>query len=478
LFVLSRGSKYTGIPFPGTLPSVATRFSSVQLLCTNYGLREEACPRELRVEISRFSQWSTALINTTRSDPWTTPVQSTSIEKTCQVIRGYIGFCSNLLLVPDGDVSLDLFLDPGKIAWFLSYLKARGAGRDQILKQVSVARKVADFLKAESMGDSALGEHVAALDMWLQRLSSQLSASMPPPEQQALPPNHTLRKWSDNTLLQSVRMIEEDLRSAGSISKRTAIFNEQAVIVGLVVGNAVPPVRLDVIKNLPHPKHRELGCLDDDCLRRAHGQRCAGNRLTVQGGDIGEVSPTGSYDGSGHGDGGVSNPLGPGTVTIHILHGKNDRRPTKSTYEVDVPLPEGDLSTCLRVHIREGRKIMTQENGEDKAKMRLFVTTRSGHAFNDVTFVQFWHKAMRDTKSDKFGIAPFPPSQARNSFVEAYTDVGGGAEPQFWEGASAIMGNTTGQWRSSYNPSRRQRAADAALGTYAEFTGRQRTMGS
>jgi hypothetical protein len=401
------------------------------------------------------------------------------------VVRGYLGFCHHLLAVPGPDLGLWVFADPGLFVWFLSYLRARKVGREQVLKQISVARKVADFLKAEARDDPDTDKHVARLDLWLQRLSAQISATMPVAEMPALPEHNKTRAWAAASLAKSLCLIREDLDVTGSISKRTAIFNEQAVVVGWVVGIAMPPMRLDFIKNVPHPKFNGMGCQDPDCLHRLGSRWCPGNRLTVHGGGLGDLSPTESEEEAEEEERERAGPsshrdcpvLAPGTVSIHVAHGKNDRRSSKSSYNVNVRVTPSDFQICLLVHVRAGRQLLTQESGDEgRSLLRLFVTTHAGRAFDDVTFNQFWHKAMRDTEAAVFGVGPFPPSQGRSSFVEAYTDLGGGAEPEFWEGAAAIMGNTTDQWRASYNPSHKQRAADATLAAYSEFSKRRRII--
>ena len=351
---------------------------------------------------------------------------------------------------------------------------------------------------------------------------------------------------------------------AGAVSKRAAILVQQAVIVGLVIGSAFPPIRLDLIKNLPHPMHAGAGCRDPDCTRLV----CLGNRLEVieglgsgdnqpsdsedVGGDLGgepisspveagqveqqpeqqpeperqpeqqpeqqpgqqqhpeqqpdqpeqqpeeqeqqqhtepgqgselrsadsttsgtrsarsdpSVLPTPSDDAMGPAVGAFA----PGVVTLHIQHGKNDRRASAAAYRISFQVPAGPLSRLLLAHVRYGHLLLTQEN-PDAASGRLFVLD-SGKAFDDSTFVQYWSKAMRQT-AGKFNLPYFPPSKARTMFVEAYTEQNGGMEPSFWDGASAIMGNTPQQWNASYRPSKRQRDADKVVGSYSEFLKRQ-----
>lgn len=268
---------------------------------------------------------------------------------------------------------------------------------------------------------------------------------------------------------------------------------QQALVVGLVTGQAFPPVRLDLIKNLPHPKHAAQGCRDPDCLL----PQCKGNRIVVTGG-VGETLSESEGDEGSELSGGeassddfslaaaaerldaAARPLAPGRVTWHILHGKNDRRACKAAYQISFQVPPGLLATLLIAHVRRGHQILTQEHAS-RAEGRLFVTD-SGRAFNDSTFAQYWTAAMSSSATPAFGITAFPASKARTIFVEAFTEMDGGMAPEFWDGASAIMGNTTKQWMASYNPSKRQRSADAAMGSYSTFVRRQclaanRTLG-
>ena len=50
----------------------------------------------------------------------------------------------------------------------------------------------------------------------------------------------------------------------------------------------------------------------------------------------------------------------------------------------------------------------------------------------------------------------FPPSLARKSFVEWYT-LEYGEEPEMWDGAADIMGNSVRKWREVYNVSHKKR---------------------
>ena len=64
-------------------------------------------------------------------------------------------------------------------------------------------------------------------------------------------------------------------------------------------------------------------------------------------------------------------------------------------------------------------------------------------------------------------IARFPPSLARKSFVEWYT-LEYGDEPEMWDGAADIMGNSTRKWREVYNVSAKKRRMQTTVDRYAQ----------
>jgi len=92
--------------------------------------------------------------------------------------------------------------------------------------------------------------------------------------------------------------------------------------------------------------------------------------------------------------------------------------------------------------------------------LQMFVT-KSGSAFNDVTFVQYWQEAMKTAPS---GLPYHPPSKFRTIFVEEFT-AHHHMEPELWDGAAVIMGNSVEQWQRTYNPSRKRRMAQQVVNT-------------
>lgn len=203
----------------------------------------------------------------------------------------------------------------------------------------------------------------------------------------------------------------------------------------LVSGTYFPPLRLDLIKHLPHPNHSSE-CLDPDC----HVHDCKGNRFVV------EDDPT-------------SEPiwhLGGKRIMLHVVHGKNDKRIVKASHDISFFIPHGDFFKLLMAHIMFGHDVISMGMPIEE----LFFSCGMMR-FSNATFTQYWEKLM-GWDGSTFGLSYFPPSFARKIFIEDYMATHG-AEPDMLDGAAAVMGNTVKQWKASYMPQRRKRLASMAV---------------
>lgn len=225
---------------------------------------------------------------------------------------------------------------------------------------------------------------------------------------------------------------------------------QRAVVAAFVTGHFIPPIRLDVIKHMVTPRSSVLfRCPDKDCQE---GASCLGNRLVLQ---------SRASDSWGTGYASTS-------VTLHIVHGKNDRRPCRDAYRINFPLPRGKCTKLLIRHITEGFRILNKETVEDPPRTREFLfSPKSNVPFSDSTFCQYWKRVMLST-ARPFGLAYFPPTKARTIFVEEYVRVHG-TEPAMWDGASIIMGNSAEQWFKSYMPSHKRTLARMAVARFGEY---------
>ena len=230
---------------------------------------------------------------------------------------------------------------------------------------------------------------------------------------------------------------------------------QRAIVVGMVNGTWMPPLRIDVLKTMDEPAYAAAnGCGDVDCRQPG----CLGNRielvtqrqLTVHLSDPGPAESMATW----HFD------YDETTLRFHIVHGKNDRRMSRQDFQLRFDLPPSDLSKLLLAHISAGRRLLTLE--QPYPSNRLFVNDQ-GKPFTDVTFVHYWGKCMLTARA--FDIQYYPPSRARTIFVEEWTAVHQ-EEPDMWDGAAAVMGNSVEQWRQTYNPSRKRRLAQLAVDTH------------
>lgn len=126
---------------PTTLP-VVTLTEDEKL--ERYGIPHSELPRLARNSMQAFHDWCTTPINLERGQEYAGAVQSTSIEKTLGVIRGYLGWCCLKQGVKVADVNLHLYADVHKFAKFMGYLIARDVRNGQLVKQIAVAKKVSE----------------------------------------------------------------------------------------------------------------------------------------------------------------------------------------------------------------------------------------------------------------------------------------------------------------------------------------------
>ena len=295
------------------------------------------------------------------------------------------------------------------------------------------------------------------METWLGRLEQQLSASMSKEPKSFVPCLKDLYLWVDDLAEGADILTSADMRRFGSLTYDSAWQNQAALIAALTVGRYQPPIRLSIERSLVHPSHlsasgneesvgripgtlarqdqRSAFCLDEDC----RDSRCLGNHLVIHG----EVSEEGEDLRS---------------IRFIAPHHKTDRRGFAA---IEIDLPSGIFTKLMLLHIDYGHAVLTQTTGE---YMPYLFATRSGKSFSTANFTQYWQKIMKTAT----GIPYFPPSLARTSFVDKYTDEFG-EEPALWEGAATIMGNTVKMWNEQYNPLKRGRDAQAAVDRHDKF---------
>lgn len=239
-------------------------------------------PKQLRQQINVFERWQTDPINLERGERYVRAVQSATAEKHETCILGYLGYVQSRYRVQFDQLSLNAYLEPDKFSQFIAYLKARGVQRGQLVKHVSIARKLADFLQSGTAPASSIRQHVECLDAWLGRLEAQLNASMPMPLKRQLPEAPIVFRWVDRLVNEALRHVEADMAESDSVSWRAAWSTQRALIAALVTGRYIPPCRLDLIKGWVHPRYNgDDSCTDPDCRSRQNGIKCGGNQIQV-----------------------------------------------------------------------------------------------------------------------------------------------------------------------------------------------------
>jgi len=176
-----------------------------------------------------------------------------------------------------------------------------------------------------------------------------------------------------------------------------------ALVIGMVTGAYTIPFRLPLTKEMLEPDYAaEHGCCDADC----HQDGCMGNRLELVTRTPAEDDEEWLFDWRDT------------DIKVHVMHGKNERRMVRELFNVVVTMPRNDHTKLLLAYIRGCRPLMTLEDPDPCPN--LFVSD-AGNTFSDATFVHYWAKCMKTAQ--EFGIQYFPPSKARNIFIEEYTEV-------------------------------------------------------
>ena len=463
----------TSYTFPTSLPPTTLTPPQVK---ERYGFEEASTPPKLKHELQCFSTWSKEDFNFTRGRRYSNSVQEDTLTNQLQCMRAFCGYITKYF---HGDMpssaTIYFYKDPQYLASFVAYLKARGAQRGHLIKHISLAKKVNFYLKATcptTSTSTSTHVHFNKLDEWLATMELQVS--------QAVPSSSTTRprvdgdkvlRWASQLGSKAVAMVEVDMQMGEGLSWQTSSLVHGAIVASLVVGAHVPPLRLNLIKTLNHPKYlQELKCTDKDCKR---GDSCLGNHLK-------EVVVTLGVEGDGDGDG-VHEVVqeeedwpyfGYNTTNLVLVvaHGKNDRRGVG--VDLEFTLPRGDLTKLMLAHIHMGHEVLTLS--QHLPQTRLFVKPKGGNAFtNDSTFTQMWESLLvKCPIANGLGITYFPPMEARRMFVEEYTSMHG-VGPSLWDGAAYVMGNSTRQWEATYNPSRKQRRAQEAVDAHSSFVNKR-----
>lgn len=188
----------------------------------HYGIPDSELPRHVRQSISTFARWSMAPINTQRSGAYSSAVQTATMDKYVTVIRGYLGWNAIHRGVDVEDLSLALYADPEKFMAFIGFIIARGTARAQLTKQVSVARKVNDYLQSGAPATSAARQHAKEMDIWLQTLSGQLYASAAVTTPEPLPDHGPISEWAKNLTATALDRVGADMDFYGHLTTRTA----------------------------------------------------------------------------------------------------------------------------------------------------------------------------------------------------------------------------------------------------------------
>jgi len=207
-------SRVPQVEFPNTIPVCNIARSG---LMHGYGLKHGDLPYLVRAQVDRYQAWCTDRVNLSRGVEYAQPVQTETVKKNIECIRGFLGFLSLRAHINISSGIL-LYWNPQYIAMFVSFLLARGVSKGQVIKHISVARKVGKYLGTTSkVGAEEL--HSRKMDEWLATLERQVGVVLPSPHKDpdAYPAAAKVHQWIVYLIDVALEAVSID-RKEGSLS--------------------------------------------------------------------------------------------------------------------------------------------------------------------------------------------------------------------------------------------------------------------
>ena len=448
--------------FPTELPTIQLHLSQMK---ERYGIPRSEIDPELASDIDSFKVWCKNPFQLDRVGTYARPVQTETWESCFDLIRGYMGYGSKYHTPPRATLPLslkDAYSNPDIFVAFVSYIRARGVRKGFVSSHIKVAKKLNKFFVTKStvVADTS---HFVKMHEWLVTLDYQIMANMVEPKiQKAIPDCEHVHAWVDRLAEGAKQAILKD--RPGPISYATAITTQAAIIAMFVTGRHTgAPCRLSSIKSVIHPSFvGKLGaCLDPDCPYPAG--TCSGNRFEVK------LVPKKivTTDNVSEATRSTNVIIQERRVRFVIPHHKNDRHNSQSGQDIEYDLPSqpNPLTKLMLVHIDEGQSTNQDYCAVERTPF-LFLTNQ-GRPFTltKSAFTAYWTQLMDRTAPAN--VIRFPPSLARKSFVEWYT-LEYGEEPEMWDGAADIMGNSVRKWKEVYNVSNKKRRMQKTVDRFSE----------
>jgi hypothetical protein len=435
------------------------------------------------------------------------------VESQKKHMRAYLGYVASFhtkvnqgLSEVNLSVNISSYANPVFLADFVSYLRARDVGKGHILLHLALARKVNDFIKSANEASKDAVDFLERLDLWIGKVEKQVNSVMPKRSQpKDTPDAKIMYSWATDRMAMAMKKIES-WNPNDLIQLKEATFLHDSLLIALVTGTYLPPMRLNTIMTWNHPRYKH--CTDKDC--RAKKGSCFGNRLVPFNSETGETFDdfsdafswasedneeeislesddseashedqeqemwaSGSAGHSeSHGGGGVRKPPVFDSIECTVVHDKNDRRP--SACPVQFSFPEGPLTDLLLTYIFVGYDVRRSFTRQKNHRVTELFFSSEGKAFYNSSFTQYWEKIMKSCPvAEEKGIKYFAPSAARTTYADDST-AAFGIPKEHLEGAATIMGHSMRQHLSerSYNPYKRSKQAQAALPQHTEYVER------
>jgi hypothetical protein len=432
---------------PHTLPVVT--LTHQELHVTRYGLSTQAMSvaqsNRHTAQLQELHAWLTTPIMLSRPANMSVLADSTWQGYKAEVNQ-FLGYIRKFQEVEQP--CLHHYLNGNLVLHYVSFLRARGVQPIGLSSSVANAQRVVTFLNSTQQLPDTCSNRLSAYQAWLANLASQLAHNL-----QARPPATLEQLEQQGKWLQPVqllRLVQHVHMTANRLLPKPvregAITIMEACMCCSLFGY-LPPVRPSILISLQHPDYQGP-CLWPSCQ---HKDTCLGNRLEW----VNQPAATASS----------STTSSQGLLKMVAPHHKTSK--TAKERLISLVLPS-ELQPMFKYHIRSGLGQIWEpfsfEAEDDDEGMELpstvFISSTTGKPLLPQQVSQIWSRVVLPA-----GVS-FGPQTARSAFCTLSRQ---GGQPMDEDAAAQVMGNSLQMWDLVYDRQYRERKAQAAVNSLAEW---------
>ena len=432
---------------PHTLPVVA--LTPQELHVSRYGLSTQAMSvaqsNTHSAQLQELHGWLTTPIMLSRPAHMSVLADSTWQGYRAEVNQ-FLGYIRKFQGVQQP--GLHHYLNGNLVMHYVSFLRARGVQPIGLSSSVANAQRVVTFLHNTQQLSNTCSSRLSSYQAWLTNLASQLAHNLqgrPPPTLEQLAQQG---KWLPPMKL--LRLVQQVHKAANMMLpkpvKEGAITIMEAAMCCSLFGY-LPPIRPSILISLQQPDYQGP-CLWPSCQ---HKDTCLGNRLEW----VDQPAAAASS----------SNSSSQGLLKLVAPHHKTSKNAKERLISLVLP---SELQPMFKYHIRSGLGQIWEpfsfEADDDDEGMELpptvFISSSTGKALLAQQVSQIWSRVVLPAS------VSFGPQTARSAFC---TLVRQGGQPMDEDAAAHVMGNSLQMWDMVYDRQYKERKAQAAVDSLAEW---------